>query len=113
MQIINFSHPLTDEQLDQIAKAAHVSREEIKDPQTVKVQLDQQEPIVPQVAAIVAQVSPAEYESKIYVILPGLSLPAVMIASALKERGKVVAIRLKPKSGVVATGYDFAEFVEL
>lgn len=112
MQIVNFSHPLTDEQLNQIAQAAHVSREEIKGPQMVKVQINQEEPITSQVAAIVEQVSPAEYETTLYVVLPGLSLPAAMISQALKARGSVVAIRLKPKIGPV-TGYDFAEFVEL
>lgn len=113
MQIINFSHPLTNEQLDQIAQAAHIARKDIAEPQTIKVQIDQNSPMAPQVAAIVEQVSSKQYELKLYVVLPGLSLPAAMIVQALKQYGKIIAIRLKPKTGVVATGYDFAEFVDL
>jgi hypothetical protein len=50
MLILNFTHPLTSDQRAQIEALAHVSIEEVR---TVHVQIDQAEPLEPQIVTIV------------------------------------------------------------
>lgn len=112
MQIVNFSHPLTEEQLAQIAQAEQLDREDIH-VQQISVQLDQQRPFLPQILALIEHVTFERDDNRICVVLPGLSAAAVLLVEQLRKLEKrVIILRLKPKVGPI-TGFDFAESVEV
>lgn len=114
MLILNFSHPLTDEQRAQIETLAHTSIEEIR---TIPVQIDQAEPLEPQIIAIVDAVglSSEEWQTRSLLINPPGYAPAafVLLAELHGRMGHFPAlIRLRPKPGPV-TSYEVAELLNL
>src|SRR6266700_3112284 len=101
MLIINFTHPLTPEQRAQIETLAHTSIEEIR---TIPVQIDQVEPLEPQITAIVDAVglSSEEWQTRSLLINPPGYAPAAFVLLA-DLHGRIghcpTLIRLRPKSG--------------
>ena len=114
MLILNFSHPLTLEQRAQIEALAHTSIEEIR---TIPVQIDQAEPLEPQITAIVdvAGLSSEEWQTRPLLINPPGYAPAAFVLLA-ELHGRIghfpTLIRLRPKPGPV-TSYEVAELLNL
>src|SRR2546421_2319726 len=114
MLILNFTHPLTSQQRAQIEALAHTSIEEVR---TIPVQIDQAEPLEPQITAIVDAVglSPEEWQTRPLLINPPGYAPAafVLLAEMHGRSGHFPAlIRLRPRAGAVTT-YEVAELLNL
>ena len=114
MLILNFTHPLTSEQRAQIEALAHTSIEEIR---TIPVQIDQAEPLEPQIITIVDAVglSSEEWQTRSLLINPPGYAPAAFVLLA-ELHGRIghfpSLIRLRPKPGPV-TSYEVAELLNL
>ncbi len=114
MLILNFTHPLTPEQRAQIETLAHTSIEEIR---TIPVQIDQVEPLEPQITAIVDAVglSSEEWQTRSLLINPPGYAPAAFVLLA-ELHGRIghfpPLIRLRPKTGPM-TSYEVAEILNL
>ncbi len=114
MLILNFTHPLTPDQQAQIEVLAQTSIEEIR---TIPVQIDQAEPLEPQITAIVDAVglSSEEWQTRSLLINPPGYAPAafVLLAGLHGRIGHFPSlIRLRPKPGPV-TSYEVAELLNL
>jgi len=114
MIVLNFSHPLTDEHKAQIEALAGTPVDEVR---TIPVQINQSEPLIPQVSAIVdaTQLSSQEWQTHLLLINPPGYAPAafVLLAELHGRMGHFPPlIRLRPKSGLVTT-YEVAELLNL
>ncbi len=113
--ILNFTHPLTQEQQAQIETlAAPIPIEEIR---TIPIQIDQSEPLEPQITAIVNSIALTSEEWQTHLLLinpPGFAPAAFVLLAELHGRiGHFpTLIRLRPKSGPVTT-YEVAELLNL
>jgi hypothetical protein len=114
MLILNFTHSLTDEHKAQIESLASEAIDEVR---TIPVQIDQDEPLEPQVRAFVdtVQLSPEEWQTCSLLINPPGYAPAAFVLLA-ELHGRIghfpSLIRLRPKSGAV-TSYEVAELLNL
>ncbi len=114
MLILNFTHPLTDEQRAQIEAFANTSIEELR---TIHVQINQEEPLEPQITAIVYAVglSSEEWQTLPLLINPPGYAPAAFVLLA-ELHGRIghfpSLIRLRPKAGPVPA-YEVAELLNL
>jgi len=114
MLILNFTHPLTPEQRAQIEVLADTSIDEVR---TIPVQIDQVEPLEPQITAIVDAVglSTEEWQTRRLLINPPGYAPAAFVLLA-ELHGRIghfpTLIRLRPKAGPVTT-YEVAELLNL
>jgi len=114
MLILNFSHPLTNEQQAQIEALANTSIEEVR---TIPVQIDQAEPLEPQITSIVdaTGLSSEEWQTRPLLINPPGYAPAAFVLLA-ELHGRIghfpSLIRLRPKPGPV-TSYEVAELLNL
>lgn len=115
MLIVNFSHPLTDEQVRQIAEMTGHDVDGVID---VRCQVDLQQPLVPQVVEIVNStgLSPQQWQTlPIIVNPPGLShITAVLVAELHGRCGYFPAIlRIRPVPDTVPPRYEVAEIISL
>ncbi len=114
MLILNFSHPLTDDQQAQIETIANTSIEEVR---TIRVQINQEEPLEPQITSIVdsAGLSSEEWQTFPLLINPPGYAPAAFVLLA-ELHGRIghfpSLIRLRPKPGPV-TSFEVAELLNL
>ena len=114
MLILNFTHPLTDEHKAQIEALANIPIDEIR---TIPVQIDQAEPLGPQISAIAdaTQLSSQEWQTRPLLINPPGYAPAAFVLLA-ELHGRVghfpSLIRLRPVPGPVAM-YEVAELLNL
>lgn len=114
MLILNFTHPLTDEHKAQIESLACMSVDEIR---TIPVQIDQTQPLGPQISTIVdaTQLSSQEWQTRPLLINPPGYAPAAFVLLA-ELHGRIghfpSLIRLRPRSGSV-TIYEVAELLNL
>jgi hypothetical protein len=114
MLILNFTHPLTDEHKAQIEALANIAIDEIR---TIPVQIDQAQPLGPQVSAIVdaAQLSSQEWQTRPLLVNPPGYAPAAFVLLA-ELHGRIghfpSLIRLRPQPGPV-TRYEVAELLNL
>ena len=114
MLILNFTHPLTLEQRAQIEALAHTSIEEVR---TITVQIEQAEPLEPQITAVVDAVglTSEEWQTRPLLINPPGYAPAAFVLLA-ELHGRIghfpSLIRLRPKAGPV-TSYEVAELLNL
>jgi hypothetical protein len=112
--ILNFTHPLTSDQRAQIEELARTAIEEVR---TVPVQIDESEPLEPQIAAIVetAGLSSEEWQTRSLLINPPGYAPAAFALLA-ELHGRIghfpTLIRLRPRPGPV-TSYEVAELLNL
>lgn len=114
MLILNFSHPFTAEQHTQIETLAGAAIEDIR---TIPVQIQQAEPLEPQIVAIVnaTSLSPEEWQTRQLLINPPGYAPAafVLLAELHGRMGHFpTLVRLRPHEGPV-TGYEVAELLNL
>jgi hypothetical protein len=114
MLILNFTHPLTDEHKAQIEALANTAIDEIR---TIPVQIDQAQPLGPQISAIVdaVQLSSQEWQTRPLLINPPGYAPAAFVLLA-ELHGRIghfpSLIRLRPQPGPV-TKYEVAELLNL
>ncbi len=115
MILLNFAHPLTPAQLDQAATLAGRPAERVVE---VPSQVDPQQPLAPQVAALAdaAQLSPAEWQSlPLLINPPSLNFVAAVLLAELHGRcGYFPAIlRLRPVAESLPPHYEVAEIINL
>ncbi len=112
-RIINFSHPLSNEQLEfiqhEIGKVTYVI--------DVAVQLDFDKPFGPQMESIIDSLDFDRFQWSLeewIVILPSLSIAAALCTALLYNRMQKfpMVMRLKPVNGITTT-YEFAELIDL
>ncbi len=114
MLILNFAHPLTDEHKAQIEALANIAIDEIH---TIPVQIDQTQPLGPQISATVdaVQLSSQEWQTRPLLINPPGYAPAAFVLLA-ELHGRIghfpSLIRLRPQPGPV-TRYEVAELLNL
>ncbi len=114
MIILNFSHPLTDEQLSQITALTGQAVERVVE---IPTHLDTEAPFGPQVAELVerAGLSPAEWQTlPLLVVPPALNFAAVLLIAELHGRMGYFppCVRIKPVPGVPPR-YAVAEILDL
>jgi hypothetical protein len=114
MLILNFAHPLTEEQRAQIAALANTAIDEVC---TVAVQINQDQPLTPQIVAIVDAIdlSPEEWQTRPLLINPPGYAPAAFVLLA-ELHGRIghfpALLRLRPRPGSITT-YEVAELLNL
>ncbi|HLI05884.1 MAG TPA: CRISPR-associated protein Csx15 [Ktedonobacteraceae bacterium] len=114
MLILNFTHPLTHEQQAQIEALAGTTIEEVR---TIPVQIEQTEPLLPQIVAIVeaAGLSSQEWQTRLLLINPPGYAPAAFVLLA-ELHGRIghfpSLIRLRPRPGPM-TNYEVTELLNL
>ena len=115
MLILNFSHPFTDEQSTQTAELAESAIDEIR---TIRVQIDQESALEPQVRAIVDSVglTSGEWQTRQLLINPPGYAPAAFVLLA-ELHGRIghfpTLIRLRPRPGGAVTTFEVAELLNL
>jgi hypothetical protein len=115
MIVLNFAHPLTPAQLDQLACQLGEPVERVID---IPCQVDVQAPLGPQVVALADRcgLSPAEWQSlPLLVNPPSLNFVAVALLAELHGRcGYFPAhLRLRPVEGSVPRRFEVAEVLDL
>ena len=114
MIILNFSHPLTDEQHTRISELAGTTIEDVR---AIPVQIDQAQPLEPQVRAIVNRIGlgSEEWQTRPLLINPPGYAPAAFVLLA-ELHGRIghfpALLRLRPRPGAVTT-YEVAELLNL
>lgn len=115
MIILNFAHPLTPRQLEQITALVGRAPERVQD---VRTQFDLEQPFSQQVVRLLDElnISPQEWQLGGWlIVLPSLNYGAAVLLAELHGRmGHFPAIlRLRPVSGTLVTEYDVAEIINL
>lgn len=115
MIILNFSHPLTDEQIRQIEQLSGMA---VSTVHTIPCQFDNEQPFVPQVEAILEKVplSAEEWQITSLLINPAAYAPitAVLLAELHGRTGHFpTVIRIRPVPGSVPTQFEVAELINL
>lgn len=115
MILINFTHPLTTDQLSELAGLLGQPIDRVL---AAPAQLEHGEPFAPQVAALVAQVglTPNEWQVEpILVNLPSLSAIAALVLAELHGRMGYFppVVRLRPVAGALPPRYEVAEMLNL
>lgn len=115
MIILNFSHPLTQEQLEKIEA---LSGQKISIVKTVPVCLDNAKPFDIQVRALAGACSftPEEWQTeRILIVPPSLNFIAVtLIAELHGSMGYFPPIvRIRPVEGAVPPRFEVAEIIDL
>ncbi len=115
MILLNFSHPLTPEQLAQIEA---LTRQAVAETRGRLAQFDSAEPFSPQVRALLDEVglSPEQWQTEPLLLnLPGFAAGAAMLLAEFHGRsGHFPAIlRIRPVKDALLTRYEVAEIINL
>jgi hypothetical protein len=115
MILLNFSHPLTSDHLQQVETLTGQRVERVIE---IRSQIDPQQPLGPQVVALAGQagLSPAEWQAlPLLVNSPSLNFIAVALLAELHGRcGYFPAhVRMRPVQGSVPPQYEVAEVLDL
>lgn len=115
MILLNFSHPLTPDHLAQVEALTGQKVERVVE---VPSQIDPQQPLVPQVAALADQTGLSYTEWQTLPLLvnpPSLNFIAVVLLAELHGRcGYFPAhLRMRPVQGSVPPRYEAAEVLNL
>ncbi|HXF69998.1 MAG TPA: CRISPR-associated protein Csx15 [Thermoflexus sp.] len=115
MIVLNFSHPLTSEQLAQLEALTGRPVERVVE---IPTHLDNKRPFGPQIVELVDRVglSPTEWQvTPILVIPPALNFAAVLLIAELHGRMGYFppCVRLRPVEGAVPPRYEVAEVLDL
>jgi hypothetical protein len=115
MILLNFSHPLTD---DQLAQVEAVTGESVAEVQGEMAEFDHEAPFAEQVRALADRVGLSSEEwqtAPLLVNLPGYAPAAAALLAELHGRiGHFPAVlRLSPVEGSVLTRYGVAEIINL
>ncbi len=114
MILLNYSHPLTEEQHAQLAALLGQSPQVRR----IAVQIDQAQPLAEQISALVdaAGLAPDDWQTTPLLInLPGFAPAAAALLAELHGRiGFFPSIvRLRPVAGSLPTAYEVAELLNL
>lgn len=114
MILLNFSHPIVDEQRARISELAGAPLEEIR---TIAVQIDHTQALEPQVRALIESVGLTSQEwqtDELLINPPGYAPAAFVLLAELHGRiGHFPALlRLRPRPGPLTT-YEVAELINL
>ncbi|MGQ9568424.1 MAG: CRISPR-associated protein Csx15, partial [Anaerolineae bacterium] len=117
MLLLNFSHPLTEEHLSQIATLAGVAPEALE-VRAIPTYFDPSEPFAPQVVALAdaCSLSPQEWQTlPILVVPPSLNVIAVALLAELHGRCGYFppVVRLRPVPGSLPPRFEVAEILNL
>ena len=115
MIVLNFAHPLTEEQKAQIEA---LTGEAIERVIAVPVHFDNQRPFLPQLEALMVQVpldAEAWQRARILVNPPSLNFITALLLAELHGRMGYFPpiVRLRPVPGVVPPRYEVAEILNL
>lgn len=115
MILLNFSHPLTG---DQLARVVELTGQPIKHTIALPAQFDHAQPFEPQLTALMAQVdiAPGEWQTaSILINPPSLNFIAGLLLADLHGRMGYFPpiIRLRPVEGVLPPRYEVAEILNL
>jgi hypothetical protein len=115
MNILNFAHPLTPRQLEQITALTGSSPERVQD---VRSQFDLEQPFNQQIIRLLddLDISTQQWQAGGWlIVLPSLNYAAAVLLAELHGRmGHFPAIlRLRPVVGAMVTEYDVAEIINL
>ena len=115
MILLNFSHPITDAQRQQIEALTDARIERII---SAMPQFDAQQPFELQLAALLDQIdlSPAQWQVEpILVVMPSLNFIAAMLLAELHGRMGYFppVVRTRPVAGVIPRRYEVAEIIDL
>lgn len=114
MLILNYTHPLTDQQLEQIEALAGERIDEVR---AVPVQINQEEPLAPQIEELIAAsgLTPQEWQTRHILINPPGYVPAASVLLAMLH-GRIghfpTLLRIRPRHGAT-TSYDVSELLNL
>jgi len=115
MVILNCSHPLTPDHLQQVETLTGRKVERVIE---IHSQIDPQQPLAPQVTAVADQagLSPAEWQTlPLLVNPPSLNFIAIVLLAELHGRcGYFPAhLRVRPAQGSIPPQYEVAEVLDL
>ncbi len=115
MLILNFSHPLTAEQLVRIEALAGEAVTEVRE---IPAHFDNQQPFIPQVVALAdaCGLTPQEWQTTpLLIVPPALNFIAVTLLAELHGRMGYFpsCIRLRPVAGARPPRYEVAEILDL
>jgi len=115
MILLNFSHPLTPDHLQQIKALTGRRVERVIE---IHSQIDPQQPLAPQVTALIDQtgLSPAEWQTlPLLINPPSLNFIAIVLLAELHGRcGYFPAhLRLRPAQNSLPPQYEVAEVLNL
>jgi hypothetical protein len=113
MLLLNYAHPLTEEQLARIAELLGAAPELHE----VKTQIDQALPLAPQVAALAnaAGLAPEQWRPPLIINPPGLAPAAVALIAEIHGRmGHFpTLLRLRPAQVGPTTTFEVVELIDL
>jgi len=115
MLLLNFSHPLTEDQRAQIEALTGQTIAEVRD---IPVHLDVTRPFGPQVAALAAAagLSPQEWQTRPFLVVPpALNFAAVALLAHLHGLTGYFppVVRTRPVPGAVPPRFEVAEILNL
>ena len=115
MLLLNFSHPLADQAVQQIAAIIKLQVTEVQD---VLVHFDHGQPFAAQIEALVEAcgLTPKEWQTTpLMIIPPALNVIAVTLLAELHGRMGYFppVVRLRPVAGSTPTRYEVAEIINL
>lgn len=115
MIILNFAHPLTPHQLEQIVAIVGSAPERVQD---VRSQFNLEQPFHKQIVHLLddLDISAQQWQSGGWlIVLPSLNYAAAVLLAELHGRmGHFPAIlRLRPVTGALVTEYEVAEIINL
>ncbi len=115
MQIINFSHPLTSEQVAQIEGQLGGTIDGIRN---VRVQFEVDQPFVPQVVTLMDSlgITAEQWQTEAWLIVPpSLNfITAILLAELHGRSGRFPTIvRLRPVANTLVSTFEVAEIINL
>ncbi|MFZ6021343.1 MAG: CRISPR-associated protein Csx15 [Chloroflexota bacterium] len=115
MLLLNFSHPLTPEQLQQVEALIGRPVEQTYD---IPVHFKNDQPFLPQLSALMARIplTPQQWQSApILINPPSLNFITVLLLAELHGRMGYFPpiLRLRPVAGAVPPSYEVAEILNL
>jgi len=115
MLILNYSHPLTPDQLSRLEALTGVAVEAVRE---LPAQLDLEAPFAPQAVALAdaAQLTPEQWQTTpLLLVPPALNFAAVALLAELHGRMGYFppVVRLRPVAGALPPRYEVAEIINL
>jgi len=115
MLILNYSHPLTPDQLSQLEALTGAAIAEVRE---IPAQFDLEAPFAPQAVALAdaAQLTPEQWQTTpLLLVPPALNFAAVALLAELHGRMGYFppVVRLRPVAGALPPRYEVAEIINL
>ena len=115
MLILNYSHPLTEAQLAQLAALTGAAVDEIR---AIRTQLDLDRSFADQavILAAAAELTPEQWQTEpLLIVLPALNYAAAALLAELHGRMGYFPLvaRLRPVAGTLPPRFEVAEIIDL